>query len=352
MKIKFDYLVFIGRFQPFHAGHYHVVKEALKMSSNVILVLGSHEASRSSRNPFTTPERIEIIRSCFSTHELERIHFVPQHDHPYNEEKWIAGVQTGVSTVTMRNWNSGPVNIGIIGYNKDHSSYYIKKFPRWEVIEVEPYKASGVKFTSRIINATEFRGFLFGDEFTEIEYYVNHHHAQCLDRICAPIFDKISAEMKHIQDYKSSWAVAPYPPIFVTTDAVVTQSGHVLLVQRRAQPGEGLWALPGGFLNQYETLVEGMLRELKEETKIDVPLPVLAGSIVKKNTYDHPHRSARGRTITEAYHIKLADMNKLPKIKGSDDAAKAKWVPLSEFVAMRSQMFEDHFAIVESLLGL
>jgi phospholipid/cholesterol/gamma-HCH transport system substrate-binding protein len=116
MKIKFDYLVFIGRFQPFHAGHYHVVKEALKQSSNVILVIGSHDKARDSRDPFTTAERIAIIESCFTHHELQRIHFVPQYDHPYNEEKWIAGVQAGVNTVTLRNWSAGPLNMaGIIG---------------------------------------------------------------------------------------------------------------------------------------------------------------------------------------------------------------------------------------------
>lgn len=347
MKIKFDYLVFIGRFQPFHAGHYHVVKEALKQSSNVILVIGSHDKARDSRDPFTTAERIAIIESCFTHHELQRIHFVPQYDHPYNEEKWIAGVQSGVNTVVIRNWSADPANIGIIGFNKDHSSYYLKKFPTWELVEIEPHIIG-----DRVLNATEVRTSIFTNRDYNALFFVNGDHAQAVGALSKPIFNKINAEMRHIQDYKKAWAAAPYPPTFVTTDAVVTQSGHVLLVQRKAQPGEGLWALPGGFLNQYETLVEGMLRELREETKIDVPLPVLAGSIVKKNTYDHPHRSARGRTITEAYHIKLADMNKLPKIKGSDDAAKAKWIPLSQFVAMRNQMFEDHFSIVEHMLGL
>lgn len=348
MKIKFDYLVFIGRFQPFHAGHYHVVKEALKMSSNVILVLGSHEASRNSRNPFTTPERIEIIRSCFNNHELGRIHFIPQHDHPYNEEKWIAGVQTGVSTVTMRNWNSGPANIGIIGYNKDHSSYYIKKFPRWEVVEIEPYVVD-----DKVLNATELRiDFLEGKYIVNTPHVVNPMHASSINAIGVDNFEKLQKELQHILEYKKSWQAAPYPPTFVTADAVVTQSGHILLVRRGAQPGEGLWALPGGFINNHERIIDAAVRELQEETKIDVPKPVLYGSITKHETYDDPYRSARGRTITMAYHFKLSDQAKLPKVKGSDDAAKAKWFPLNEFVGMRDQMFEDHFSIIEDMLGL
>jgi bifunctional NMN adenylyltransferase/nudix hydrolase len=80
-----------------------------------------------------------------------------------------------------------------------------------------------------------------------------------------------------IEKYKESWKAAPFPPTFVTVDAVVVQSGHVLLVKRKAMPGAGLWALPGGFLNQEETLLDGAIRELKEETKIKVPVPVLKG---------------------------------------------------------------------------
>ena len=65
----------------------------------------------------------------------------------------------------------------------------------------------------------------------------------------------------------------------MTVDAVVVQSGHILLVKRGDMPGKGLWALPGGFLNQEETMLDGAIRELKEETKIKVPVPVLKGSI-------------------------------------------------------------------------
>ena len=60
-------------------------------------------------------------------------------------------------------------------------------------------------------------------------------------------------EQAYIKRYKDIWADAPYAPTFVTTDAVVIQSGHVLLVKRRTAPGKGLWALPGGFLKEVST---------------------------------------------------------------------------------------------------
>jgi bifunctional NMN adenylyltransferase/nudix hydrolase len=149
-----------------------------------------------------------------------------------------------------------------------------------------------------------------------------------------------------IKKYKESWKAAPFPPTFMTVDAVVVQSGHVLLVQRGDMPGKGLWALPGGFLNQGETMLDGAIRELKEETKIKVPVPVLKGSNKGSKTFDAPNRSQRGRTITQAFYIDLGFAEELPRVKGSDDAEKAFWVPLSEVVAKRDQFFEDHFHII------
>lgn len=351
----YNYLVFIGRFQPFHAGHFHVVKEALKQSSEVIIVLGSHDSPRTSKNPFTTQERMEIIKTCFTHAELDRIHFAAQYDHPYNEEKWIAGVQASVNTIMLKKFNPDPVKIGIIGYDKDHSSYYLKKFPAWENVYIEPAKS----YDGYILNATEVRYDLFGlgalypgQIFLNNEHKINGNHADKCYKFVREQWDLVRNELDHITKYKEQWEVAPYKPTFVTVDAVVTQSGHVLVVERGAQPGEGLWALPGGFLNQNETVKEASIRELYEETKIDVPKPVLLGSIVSSSVFDFPDRSLRGRTITHAFHFKLSDRPDLPRIKGSDDAKKAFWITFDEFAKSRNRFFEDHFSIIESMVGL
>lgn len=98
-----------------------------------------------------------------------------------------------------------------------------------------------------------------------------------------------------------------------------------------------------------ETLEDGMIRELREETKIKVPDPVLRGSIVNVRTFDDPNRSTIGRVITQAFHIKLTDRIELPKIKGSDDAEKAKWVPISDL--REDMMFDDHYHIIQYFIG-
>jgi bifunctional NMN adenylyltransferase/nudix hydrolase len=59
-------------------------------------------------------------------------------------------------------------------------------------------------------------------------------------------------------------------------------------------------------------------------------------------------RSTRGRTITHAFHILLKD-GPLPKVKGGDDAVKAKWVPVGE---LDSRMcYEDHYEIIKHFIG-
>ena len=57
---KYDYLVFIGRFQPFHNGHKRVIDHALELSKKVIVLVGSVDQPRCTRNPFTFQERKDI----------------------------------------------------------------------------------------------------------------------------------------------------------------------------------------------------------------------------------------------------------------------------------------------------
>ena len=161
-------------------------------------------------------------------------------------------------------------------------------------------------------------------------------------------FSVVEYEYHFIKKYKSAWDNAPYTPMFITVDALVIQSGHILLIERKAHPGKGLMALPGGFLDANETIQNAVIRELREETKIKVPVPVLAGSITKKEVFDDPHRSARGRTVTHAYLIEL-EGESLPKVKGGDDASKAFFLPFADIKP--EMMFEDHFHIIQAMVG-
>ena len=349
-----DALVFIGRFQPFHNGHKAVIEAALEQAKEVVVVVGSSFAARNIRNPFTFEERKAMIEACFDKpqhfdytgpqgrNKTPRVKVVPVSDYPYDDNKWVNAIQKIVDETIP-----DAKDVGLIGHSKDSTSYYLNIFPRWKNhVEVEDVGG---------INATDIRGCLFGNlDFDTLDAMPEAARAEMNKIIIAGgriggYWDTLYNEYQMVKKYKEAWKAAPFPPTFMTVDAVVVQSGHILLVKRGDMPGKGLWALPGGFLNQDETMLDGAIRELKEETKIKVPVPVLKGSIKDSKTFDAPNRSSRGRTITQAFLIDLG-VGELPKVKGSDDAEKAFWVPFNQ--VKQEKMFEDHFHIIDTFVPI
>lgn len=133
---KFDYLVFIGRFQPFHLAHMQTIEIALQQSHYVVLALGSAQMERNIKNPFLAIEREQMILSNFSLDEQKRIKFVHVVD-VYNDEKWVKQVKSLVNGVVEPN-----SKVGLIGHFKDESSYYLKLFPEWIMVELDSLKDS------------------------------------------------------------------------------------------------------------------------------------------------------------------------------------------------------------------
>lgn len=350
MTRPFDFTVFIGRFQPFHAGHLKVVQEGLKQADKLILLIGSAWQPRNTRNPWTHQEREEMIRACLSQDDNARLLCLPLMDVPYNDEIWVRNVQSTVNGLVTAHHTTPHrlAKIALIGHKKDQTGFYLNLFPQWHSISIENH---------RTISATPVReGYFIGDAKQVIASMVSTEVlpdavAKYLVEFASKNdgYQQVRDEVLFIKKYQDAWKAAPYAPTFVTVDSVVIQSGHVLLIERRANPGKGLWALPGGFVDQGERLQDACLRELREETKLKVPEPVLKGSIKRSQVYDDPHRSARGRTITHAFYIELEPNAELPKVKGGDDAKHAKWIPLSELDPQ--QMFEDHYFIIQDLLG-
>ena len=66
----FDFLVFIGRFQPYHNGHHTVVTEALRRASFLVLLLGSAHRPRCTRNPWTFAEREAMVLQLYFVEEM------------------------------------------------------------------------------------------------------------------------------------------------------------------------------------------------------------------------------------------------------------------------------------------
>ena len=357
---QMDHLVFIGRFSPFHKGHEFVIKTALELAKHVIVLVGSSNSARKIRNPFTFEERREMILDTFGAKGtnfpgdvMHNLSILPLNDHTYNDEEWVRDVQHIVNEhlrvihpsntyedITKIN----ELKVSLIGHSKDNTSYYLKLFPTWGHIDVhgvydknhelinstkvrDEYFSNITKNT--IYNATEIRSAYFSPQWHDmkwVERLPKAVHNILMDWVKTDEYQKIVNTQKYITNYQKQWANSPYPPIFSTVDAVVVQSGHVLLVRRGGEPGLGMLALPGGYLNQDETLLYGALRELREETGLKVPVPVLKGSLKAQKTFDDPNRSDLGRIITTAFLFHLFPQTDLPKVKGGDDAAAAFYI--------------------------
>jgi 8-oxo-dGTP diphosphatase len=132
-----------------------------------------------------------------------------------------------------------------------------------------------------------------------------------------------------------------YPRPAVTADIVLfsrfEDRDYVLLILRKHYPFEGCWALPGGFIEMDETLLESALRELEEETG-------LKGIALKQfRTYGDPGRDPRHRTITVVF---TGRSDNLPEVTGMDDASEAKWHPVDNI----PKLGFDHDIILKDVL--
>ncbi len=117
-----------------------------------------------------------------------------------------------------------------------------------------------------------------------------------------------------------------YPRPMVTVDLVLLnrhpQGIQVLLVQRKQDPFQGAYALPGGFMEMGETLEEAATRELQEETGLqDISLEQI-------HTFSQLGRDPRGRVISTAFGAVLNE-EEPRRLKAGSDAAAAAWFSTS-----------------------
>lgn len=385
-----DLCVFIGRFQPLHAGHCRVINAGLSHGKFMVVLVGSANGPRTVHNPFTTDERIKMVKDTFQNDP--RLLVLPLEDSDYNLTDWLERTHQCVDLAWQQIKSSFPEapavpSVSLIGHAKDATSYYLKLFPRWGSIDVPQ---------EHVMCATTLRRELFGDYDMFKDQLLDHEGVKwpleeqidayaklALARADAFFADQaarladnlaesdISSEVLSIlqgfvesADYRAVcgeylavaknkfiWRLAPYAPICQAADAVVVQSGHVLLLKRNSYPGKGLWALPGGYVEEYEEFLDAALRELNEEVGLKVPDKVLLGHLKDNKRFSAPRRSARGRMVTEAFLIHL-DPGPLPKTKKAglpdDEEAQAiAWVPISAL--RREDMFEDHYAIIKNM---
>ncbi|GAG35846.1 unnamed protein product [marine sediment metagenome] len=153
-----------------------------------------------------------------------------------------------------------------------------------------------------------------------------------------PLFPAIDKRLYHYE----------YPMPSVVVDIVVTANDGklLLLVERKKDPWKGCKALPGGFMEIDELIVEAAARELKEETG-------LVGLTFRPvGVYDKPKRDPRGRIISYAFHLDCGGLK--PDVHGADDVENAKWFAHTEYLNLLIQghgVAADHAQIIDDAIG-
>ncbi len=87
--------LFVGRFQPFHRGHLHLLKQILEDFEEVVLGVGSSQFSHEVENPFTFAERYEMIRRTLDDESIQRCQVIPIPDVGIHSQ-WVSNVLSQV----------------------------------------------------------------------------------------------------------------------------------------------------------------------------------------------------------------------------------------------------------------
>lgn len=122
---------------------------------------------------------------------------------------------------------------------------------------------------------------------------------------------------------------------FTTRDS----TAMVVLIQRGNDPFKGAWALPGGFVEIEEDLPNAAVREMAEETGLDVPVAALT----QLGAYGAPDRDPRGRVVSVVFWAFIEDLG---DPVGDSDAASAMLVPVDAVLAGDIDLAFDHHTIV------
>ncbi|MBN2478497.1 NUDIX hydrolase [Candidatus Micrarchaeota archaeon] len=117
----------------------------------------------------------------------------------------------------------------------------------------------------------------------------------------------------------------------ISTDGIILKDGRILLIKRKNEPFKGMWALPGGLIEDNETLGECVKREIMEETGLAVEAERLTG------IYSKPDRDPR-KVITVVFICRITGGNE----KAGDDAKELKWFSLGKLPVLAA----DHKKVI------
>lgn len=120
----------------------------------------------------------------------------------------------------------------------------------------------------------------------------------------------------------------------IAVDAIIVKDDCVVLIKRKNPPFQDYYALPGGCVEIGEYVEEAVVREVKEETGLEVQVERFSG------IYDDPNRDPRGHVISIAYICKVIG----GELKADSDAKDVSCMPIKEI--KKIELAFDHAKIL------
>lgn len=335
--------IFVGRFAPFHNGHLYTLLAAAAKYEQVLAVVGSANTAPDPKTPWTAQERADMLLEVGYQYNIKNLVISYADDYPLDDQRWAM-------TIARRVRNLYPLEaFALLGTPKDYPTIRYLDLLQKELNAVKDLVPTGIS-----------RMFPSGTQIRDILYYgmMNSGAIAQPDILLQSLVpsviwtgflqtfqasDQCRRMVTWLDDAKQArqmYAEGWYDPVFVTTDAIVRNENKVLLIKRGGKQGKGLWALPGGFLEQDLTLVENARTEVRQETGIMLDEPLCTPFVVQT-----VGRSLRGRTITHVFEF-LTNQD-LPH--GADDAADAQFVDI-DHLPPSTEWFEDHYHILMKAL--
>lgn len=132
--------------------------------------------------------------------------------------------------------------------------------------------------------------------------------------------------------------------IAVPNDGSMNNGCKILLIKRGRPPFVGMWATPGGNIDEGEEPVDAAIRELEEETGLKLSNPKFVG------TFDTPYRDPRNKNcISYAFAIKL---DSTQGVTAGDDATECEWIDFNKWGETNVELAFDHGDIIKSALNV
>jgi bifunctional NMN adenylyltransferase/nudix hydrolase len=309
--------VYIGRFQPFHNGHLNSIISALQKSHRLILVLGGAYLSPSIRGPWSVEERIQMIQSCLTKQQLNRIDFIYVRDRLYCEQLWIQNVKGEVAKLI-----DSHLPIAIIGHEKDSSSYYLKVFPQWVFLETGNFKG---------INATDIRK----------SYFLSENLKSAYDKMPKPISNWLKNYRK-----KMAFKIIKEKYIYIQKMKLNKKLNLNSEVSNVFILRKNLFSMPeiedfNQFDPQNSILNEIIFKNFNNKLNF---------KLLNQRIFDYSDRYPIGMQKSNTFYFQLNHEN-LPTVLPGKNSEHVEWTLLDDIHLLENQIYADHFQIMKWFLN-